>query len=145
MYIFATEVVSLFFAFLLIIAKKQTHGNLLSTKFQNWALLFAFKHHQILNISMRMNFLNNVFPGSSWSHSRTSSAYLSVVSLLWFLFWTWLVSQLIQVLHNKITLSTTSLFWHSSPWSFFFLCTCTFPITWRLFHSFHCSKPFFCK
>lgn len=36
------EVMSSFFAFLLIITKKRARGNLLSTKFQNSALLFTF-------------------------------------------------------------------------------------------------------
>lgn len=116
-----TEIISLFFAFLLITAKKWTHEYLLSKKFQNWELLFTFKHHQMLNIPMRMNFPNSVFPGSSWPYSRSSFAYLSRVSLLWFLFWTWLSSQLTQILHNKITLFTTSSFSHGSWWSFFFL------------------------
>lgn len=37
-----SEVMSSFFAFLLIITKKRARGNLLSTKFQNSALLFTF-------------------------------------------------------------------------------------------------------
>lgn len=102
-------------------ARKWTHEYLWSKKFQSWELLFTFKHHQMLSIPIRMNFPNSVFPGSSWPYSRSSFAYLSLVRLLWFLFWTWLSSQLTQILHNKITLFTTSSFSRGSRWSFFFL------------------------